>query len=100
MYISNDFELNNSIKFYSPYNLTTALYGQSDKNAASVVVVRANSNFKQFEDLKNAHACIAEYDGIGEFSIKMTSSFLDSVFFWVDKMIFICVVNICIDLFL
>ncbi|XP_031637288.1 transferrin-like [Contarinia nasturtii] len=51
-----------------PYNLTTALYGESDKDAAVVVVVRANSNFKRFEDLQNSKACIAEYNGIASVS--------------------------------
>ncbi|XP_055312827.1 transferrin-like [Sitodiplosis mosellana] len=51
-----------------PYNLTTALYGESDKQASAVVVVHTNSNFKQFEDLRKAKACIAEFDGIASVS--------------------------------
>lgn len=62
------FHFQNQIKsneFFRIYNLTTALYGETEKHASAGVVVRANSTFKSFEDLRGAKACFSEFNGIG-----------------------------------
>lgn len=52
----------------SPYNLTTALYveTETEKYASVVVVVRADSSYERFENLRNAKACFAEFGSIGK----------------------------------
>lgn len=57
---------------HSTYNLTTALYGETEKKASIAIVVHANSNFHSFNDLKKAKACIAEFDGIGKYYFSQT----------------------------
>lgn len=58
-------------KFYSicsPYNLTTALYAETEtqKYASVVVVVPASSSIERFENLRGKKACIAEFGSIGK----------------------------------
>jgi hypothetical protein len=48
------------------YNLTTALYAETEteKYSSVVVVVKANSTFQTLNDLKNAKACFPEFGSI------------------------------------
>lgn len=51
----------------SPYNLVSALYAETEYNKYStvVVLVKTDSNFERFENLRNSKACFAEHRGIG-----------------------------------
>lgn len=55
---------------FSPYNLTTALYAETEtqKYASVVVVIRADSSIERFENLRGKKACIAEFGSIGKIS--------------------------------
>jgi Transferrin len=52
--------------FFSPYNLTAALYSEtdSDKHSSVVVLVKAGSSIDRFEKLRTAKACFPEFGGI------------------------------------
>lgn len=57
------------LKFsFSVYNLTAALYAETEteRYSAVVMVVKEKSKFRSFEDLKNAKACFPEYGSIGK----------------------------------
>lgn len=49
-----------------PFNLTAAMFQETEKEKYSsvVVLVRDNSRFTRFENLRNAKACIPEFGGI------------------------------------
>lgn len=49
-----------------PFNLTAAMFQETEKEKYSsvVVLVRAESRFTRFENLRNAKACIPEFGGI------------------------------------
>lgn len=51
---------------FSRYNLTTALYGETDAHALAGVVVRANSTYKHLKSIAGVTACVNEYNGIGK----------------------------------
>lgn len=57
-----------SFCIHSPYNLTSALYAETEteKYASVVAVVRANSTYERFENLRHAKACFAEFGSIGK----------------------------------
>lgn len=52
---------------FSPFNLTAAMFQETEKEKYSsvVVLVRADSRFTRFENLRSAKACIPEFGGIG-----------------------------------
>jgi hypothetical protein len=52
---------------FSAYNLTAALYAETepDKYSYVVVVVKTDSNFKTLNDLRGAKACFPEFGSIG-----------------------------------
>lgn len=49
----------------SSFNLTSALYAETDIYSEVVVLVKATSTVERFENLKGTKACIAEFGGIG-----------------------------------
>lgn len=53
-----------------PFNLTAAMFQETEKEKYSsvVVLVRAESRFTRFENLRNAKACIPEFGGIASIS--------------------------------
>lgn len=52
----------------STYNLTSALYAETEneKYASVVVVVRDGSSFDRFEKLRGSKACFGEFGSIGQ----------------------------------
>lgn len=54
----------------SPYNLSTALFAETESNKYSsvVVIIKTTSSVERFENLKGQRACFAEFSGIGKFS--------------------------------
>lgn len=54
------------ILFSSPYNLTAALYAETEnkKYASVIVAIHANSTIDRFENLRNTKACFAEFGSI------------------------------------
>lgn len=52
----------------SVYNLTAALYAETETERYSsvVMVVKENTKFRKFEDLKGSKACFPEYGSIGK----------------------------------
>lgn len=51
--------------FVRQFNLTAALYGETDTHAMAGVVIRANSSYKDLNGIAGARACINEFNGIG-----------------------------------
>lgn len=53
------------LPLYSPFNLTSALYAETDIYSEVIVLVKATSSIERFENLKGSQACITEFSGIG-----------------------------------
>lgn len=53
--------------FSSTYNLTAAVYAETEnaKYSSVVAVIKASSSYERFENLRNSKACFAEFGGIG-----------------------------------
>lgn len=60
----------------SPYNLSTALFAETESNKYSsvVVVIKTSSSVERFENLKGQKACFAEFSGIGKLKMFHTQA--------------------------
>lgn len=59
----------------STYNLTAALYAETEtsKYSSVVAVIKATSKYERFENLRNSKACFAEFGGIGKVDFVITN---------------------------
>lgn len=57
--------------FLSPFNLTAAMFQETEKEKYSsvVVLVKDDNRFTRFENLRSSRACMPEFGGIGEFKL-------------------------------
>lgn len=69
---------------FSQFNLTTALYAETDTHAMAGVIVRTNSTYKNLQGIGGVRACINEYHGIGKRMcyVKCSQRFV-SIFFFI-----------------
>lgn len=76
-FILNKNYVSNTLNWLSAFNLTSALFAETDIYSEVVVLLKVTSTIERFENLKGTQACIAEFAGIGLLDISPFSLSID-----------------------